>query len=289
MTILDADCRPLVDSVFLDGAVAGFGDGRSATGSLDNLCDSPHVAFHTELNSIFQAPNELTLNYFQQYAAAMDWKQRLNEVFAEKGWSKAELARRSGVSYDNVIKYLSGAVDQPRGDTLKRLADALEVDALWLEKGVDPDAEETEIPVMGYVGAGGDVDPDYEQVPADGIRQVTIPFRLPDDMVAFEVTGNSMMPQYRAGATIIVYREQKRSTESFYGEEAIVRTADGRRFIKTIMRGDKGVTLTSWNADPIENVSLVWIGEIFTVMPPGAARRIARMGGIQGRLSLKSA
>lgn len=243
----------------------------------------------TEFNSVFQEPNELPLNFFQDYAVGMDWKQRLNEVFLETGWSKAELARRSGVSYDNVIKYTSGLVDQPRGDTLKRLADALGVDVLWLEKGLDTESEETEVPVMGYVGAGGDVDPEYEQVPPEGLRQVTIPFKLPKEMVAFEVTGTSMMPQFRAGTTIIVYAEQKRSTESFYGEEAVVRTADGRRFIKTIMRGDKGVTLTSWNADPIENVSLVWIGEIFTIMPPGAARRIERVGGIQGRLALKTA
>lgn len=236
---------------------------------------------------MFQEPNDVTLKYFPHYAAGMDWKTRLNETFAEKGWSKAELGRRAEVSYDNVIKYLGGAVDQPRGDTLARLARALDVDLLWLEKGIDPNIEETEIPVMGYVGAGAEVDPDYEQVPPEGLRQVTIPMKLPAEMVAFEVTGTSMMPQFRAGTTIIVYKEQRRSTESFYGEEAIVRTADGRRFIKTIIRGDRGVTLTSWNAEPIENVSLVWIGEIFTVMPPGAARRIARQGGVQGQLQFQ--
>ena len=41
----------------------------------------------------------------------MDWKTRLAESFAATGWKKAELARRADVPYDNVIKYLSGAVE----------------------------------------------------------------------------------------------------------------------------------------------------------------------------------
>jgi transcriptional regulator with XRE-family HTH domain len=289
VTILYADRRPLVDRVLADGSATGFVDGARSAGGFDDLGNSSHANIDTEFNSVFQAGNALPRNYFQDYAGGMDWKQRLNETFAETGWSKAELGRRSGVSYDNVIKYLAGAVDQPRGDTLSKLATALGVDPLWLEKGIDPDVDETEVPVMGYVGAGGEVDPDFEQVPPEGMRQVTIPMRLPKEMVAFEVTGSSMMPQFRAGTTIVVYKEQRRSTESFFGEEAIVRTADGRRFIKTIMRGENGVTLNSWNAEPIENVSLVWIGEIFTIMPPGAAQRVARQGGIQGQLGLKTA
>lgn len=216
----------------------------------------------------------------------MSWDQRLRAAFTDKGWSKAELARRSGVSYDNVNKYLSGDVKQPRGDALTKLANALEIDPLYLEKGVDPVTGETEIPLMGYVGAGAEVEPDFEQIPPEGLRQVFIPFPLPAEMVAFEVTGNSMMPQFRAGTTIIVFKEQRRSTESFYGEEAIVHTGEGRRFIKTVMRGRKGIDLHSWNADPIENVTLIWIGEIFTIMPPGATRRLVKQGGIQGRLPL---
>lgn len=66
----------------------------------------------------------------------MTWVDRLTKAFADKGWTKAELQRQSGVSYDNIIKYLGGKVDQPRGDTLTKLAIALRVDPLWLEKGI---------------------------------------------------------------------------------------------------------------------------------------------------------
>jgi len=63
------------------------------------------------------------------------WEKRLNKSFLESGWSKAELARRSGIQYDSLNKYLAGKVDQPRGDSLPRLAKALGVSLPWLRDG----------------------------------------------------------------------------------------------------------------------------------------------------------
>lgn len=141
---------------------------------------------------------------------------------------------------------------------------------------------------MGYLGAGAEVEPEFEQVPPEGLDQVEIPFPLPDDMIAFLVRGDSMLPVFKDGAVIVVYREQKKPLESFYGEEAAVRTGDGRRFIKTIMRGAIGVNLFSWNAAPIENVHLDWIGEIFATLPPSAIRKVARQGDVQGQLRFRT-
>lgn len=53
----------------------------------------------------------------------------------------------------------------------------------------------TSAPVMGFVGAGAEIEPDYEQVPPEGLATVTLPFPLPDDMIAFEVRGDSMLPR----------------------------------------------------------------------------------------------
>ena len=95
-------------------------------------------------------------------------------------------------------------------------------------------------------------------------------------MIALEVRGDSMLPVYKDGHVIIVYAEQKRPISAFYGEEAAVRTSDGRRFLKTIMKGTP-ITLTSFNAAPIENVSIEWIGEIFAAIPRLQVKRVERM------------
>ena len=68
------------------------------------------------------------------------WTKRLKEALGQSGWTKAELARRSGVNYDSLNKYLAGKVEQPRGDSLPRLAKSLGVSGLWLREGEGPKA-----------------------------------------------------------------------------------------------------------------------------------------------------
>lgn len=75
---------------------------------------------------------------FRQTFQMVGWAERLNDMWVAKGWSGAELARRSGVNKENVYKYLRGTVKQPRGDILDKLADALGVARLWLKEDVPP-------------------------------------------------------------------------------------------------------------------------------------------------------
>ena len=63
------------------------------------------------------------------------WAKRLNEALEKKGWSITLLAEKSGVEYNSVTKYLKGKVKNPRGNTRKALADALDVPLDWLENG----------------------------------------------------------------------------------------------------------------------------------------------------------
>lgn len=219
--------------------------------------------------------------------------ERLREARKAAGFKRAvDAATSLGVQYQTYAGHENGN----RGfdsEAAAKYARRFKVSLDWLltGKGDGPGGVmESTVPIVGYVGAGAEVMPDFEQVPPEGLDQVTVPFPMPDDMIAFKVRGESMLPVFKDGAIIIVYREQKRPIEAFYGEEAAVRTSDGRRFIKTIMRGADGtVNLMSWNASPIENVRLEWIGEIFTIMPPSALRKVERQGGIQGQLKLKSA
>lgn len=216
----------------------------------------------------------------------MTWDQRLREAWQKSGWSKKEFSRRSGVSYDNLLKYLQGAVENPRGDTLDRLADTLRIDRLFLKEGSLSGL--LPIPLMGFIGAGSVIEPEFEQVPPEGLDQIHVPFPMPEEMIAFGVKGDSMLPVYKDGSFVIVYKEQKRPLEAFYGVDAAVRTRDGHRYLKTIMRGQTGVNLLSFNAAPIEAVQLDWIGEIFAVLPPKMTKMVNRQGGLQGQFQWAS-
>ena len=129
---------------------------------------------------------------------------------------------------------------------------------------------------MGRVGAGAIIEPEYEQVPPEGLGEVELPFPLSEDTIAFEVTGDSMLPKYENGDIIVVFKEQRHPVSNFYGEEAVVRLKTGERYLKTIERGKSAsqVNLTSFNAKPIVGVKLEWIGEISVTLPRGQIRRL---------------
>lgn len=207
---------------------------------------------------------------------------KLKSLREERGWTHEKAAEEMGVSRSQFIKLERGErrltiqyINQAARAFGIRAADILE------------DMDDNSVPLVGYIGAGSEILPEFEQVPPEGLDQIHVPFALPDDMIALEVRGDSMLPVYKDGHVLVVYREQKRPLSAFYGEEAAVRTSDGRRFLKTIMKGSNGsVTLMSFNAAPIENIHLEWIGEIFATIPRLQVKKIERQGGIQGHFNL---
>lgn len=210
---------------------------------------------------------------------------RLQQAREDRGFKTArDAATYFGWRYDTYVQHENGT----RGITraADQYAKAFRVSKAWLLTG-EGNTHTSIVEIVGRLGAGAEVEADMEQ---GGFGEVEIPFPLPAEMIALEVYGESMLPVYKNGHIIVVYKNQKKPLEAFYGEEAAVMLEDGRRFIKTVIRGEGNtVNLLSWNAAPIENVRLTWVGEIFATLPRNAVHRLDRQGGLQGQLSLKTA
>jgi phage repressor protein C with HTH and peptisase S24 domain len=203
-----------------------------------------------------------------------DFAQRLEEARTKRGFKSAkDAATFFGWKYDSYIQHERGE----RG--IKKVADkyakAFRVSAAWLLTG-EGAADRKSIPIMGFVGAGAEIMPEFEQVPPEGLGTIDLPFNVPDGIIAFEVRGISMLPVFKDGDAILVHESQRLATENYVGEDIACRTHDGRRFLKELQYGRRRgmFNLHSHNAPLIEDVQIEWVGEIYLIVKGQQIRRI---------------
>jgi phage repressor protein C with HTH and peptisase S24 domain len=120
------------------------------------------------------------------------------------------------------------------------------------------------VPLLGFAqaGAGGFFD-DGGFPAGHGWDQVDAPTARDDGIYALKVTGDSMMPVYRDGDTIIV----SPTREARAGDRVVVKTRDGEVMAKVLeKKTQKAVQLASLNPDhpkrtvPVAEVE--WIARI---------------------------
>ncbi len=164
-----------------------------------------------------------------------EWADRLNMVAGMRGISIAELARRTGASYERVIKCAQGKVAQPRGTLMADMARELGVRLAWLRYGEDPmepegapedstlrylktstgshkpdapapgtDAWPRDLPVSGTSPAGENGAMTLSHDPVEFVRRPPGLQSVPDSY-GFYVMDDSMAPRYPNGELCLIH------------------------------------------------------------------------------------
>lgn len=185
--------------------------------------------------------------------------------------TKTGLAQALGVPNSAITEMLAGN-RSIKSDEIPKIVKYLDLDC---------------VPIVGRIGIGGQV-----YTTANGeLGTIRLPFPVPDDMVAFEVTEGALYPRYDAADVLVVWLKQRRPLISFFGEEAIVDTRDGRRFLRHVMQGrrDGLATLHSFNAPPVENARPTWLGEIYLTVRATQRRQLAARTERRDRVAARAA
>lgn len=198
---------------------------------------------------------------------------RIREWRERRGLTLEQLSELAHISPSYLQRMETGG----RNVSLKnlaRLAGALNVSQNDL---VIDSTSSGRVRVMGRIGAGAEILPEFEQVPPDGLFEIDAMIPVPDGAIAFEVEGASMWPRYDPGDVIICWSEGT-NIEDVLGHEAAVRTKDGRRFLKRVLRGAAKDTfdLESHNYEPIRGVKLEWVSAVEHVIRSGKWRKLSK-------------
>lgn len=182
-----------------------------------------------------------------------------------KGFSRRSLSKAADLS-ESAVRDLLTRTDNPGISTLRSVAEALDLPFDRLT------GELAQVPVLGKIGAGGEVvfhvEPDDELALYD-VRFVPRPPLTAGKLMALEVVGSSMLPKYEDGEIIYVRRDHDGVLPEYLGRYCAVRTAEGFTFLKILAAGSAPdrYTLRSLNAPDMENVEIVWASPVLFVMP----------------------
>ncbi len=120
------------------------------------------------------------------------------------------------------------------------------------------------VPLIGLAQAGRGGFFDDGGFPAgQGWDEIDFPGTLDENVFALEVSGDSMLPLYRNGDTIVVSRD----TPCRRGDRVVVRTRDGEVMAKVLQRKTaRSLDLASLNPDHPNRIvtasDIDWIGRI---------------------------
>lgn len=147
----------------------------------------------------------------------MAFGETLKRIMREKGVSREDLAEKLNVKPPMISQWCSGAKENPRTDTVKRIADALGVtpSALFEEAPAYPALKDgvVRIPIFdNEAGMGGEICNGLDRFDSYlTVREETVRAELgvgPSHLRIIRVRGDSMEPSIHPGELIIVNCEE---------------------------------------------------------------------------------
>ena len=169
---------------------------------------------------------------------AVTFRESLDAAIKQTGLSVAEIARRSGITYDKLRNLRQAKSQSTNVDDAVRVAHAFGVSLEDFYAG-RLDHQSQRIAVAGRVGAGAMVDLVDAYAKGDGLYHVACPPQIaPTGVVAVEVTGDSMQPVYSEGDVLFYSRNLHEGIlEEDIGRKCVVCDASGRAWVKQVQRG----------------------------------------------------
>ncbi len=195
------------------------------------------------------------------------------DTIAERyGYSASGLAKKSGLDPTSFNPSKRNGPDgRPRWPTMESVSRLLQASGATVDefaelltgkKGHPPKMKQ--IPLLGFARAGKGGFFDDSGFPAgNGWDEIDVPGVTDQNAYALEITGDSMMPIYREGDTIIV----SPAATVRKGDRVVVRTTDGQVMAKIMQRQtSKTLELASFNPNHATKVmdmkDVDWIARI---------------------------
>lgn len=154
---------------------------------------------------------------------------RIRRARKEASLSQVELTKLCGWDHQSRVSMYERGEREPSLNDIKTLAKALGCSITWLVTGDAYYVGKTQtssktVPLISWVQAGEWQDTHDPYTPGDGDRLVPITVNASDRSFALTVRGDSMLPDFPEGSTIIVDPEK----EAVNGSFVIVRLDDSQ-------------------------------------------------------------
>lgn len=183
-----------------------------------------------------------------------------------KGWSLDRLAAEAETSKGYLSDLERGSRPTPPGTFLAKLAGALDTTAaaLFGDQEQPHDRVRRTVPLVGYVGAGGQA----HYGSGDVLGEVDAPENATEFTVAAEMRGESMGPLLDGW---LVFWDEVRSpvTPDMHGQLCVVGIPDNRVFVKQIRPSSTpGLFHLISNAEgPMLDMEILWAAKVTEMRP----------------------